>query len=404
MFSAIEGWCNELIEQLPGASGSEGKCLGAIVHKTCVPSSPPRPATATRNPAYSLCGGQMIRKTLGFRLLAAKREIAFIDRNIGDLKTLLAGIRPDVEAILLSDDEPAPRQMAQIAVRRPGDGSGLDAIHVIAHGRPWRSQLRLGAALGVTIPLDNLDEHGVKRPRAQRHGRVVRSGALRLWSCATAAGQRGAQFVEMLARVTGMEVAATSGLVGSAARGGNWALENLHVATPAVAPLTAVGQAAYAGTLDTNTATATVTSTTTSNTVSDGSGTNTVTVSSTTGSNTVSDGNGTNTVAVASTTGSNTVSDGNGTDTVTVSGTAGSNDVSDGNGTNTVTVTSTRWQQHCLRRQWHQHGHGLQRYRQQHRLRRQRYQRRGRAAAVRPFQTVTAQIWSMRRVRPATTR
>src|ERR1700739_2043309 len=42
-----------------------------------------------------------------------KREIAFIDRGVDDLATLLAGIRPDVEPILLSNDEPAPRQMAR---------------------------------------------------------------------------------------------------------------------------------------------------------------------------------------------------------------------------------------------------------------------------------------------------
>jgi hypothetical protein len=37
-----------------------------------------------------------------------KREIAFIDRGVNDLATLLAGIRSDVESILLSNDELAP--------------------------------------------------------------------------------------------------------------------------------------------------------------------------------------------------------------------------------------------------------------------------------------------------------
>ena len=60
-----------------------------------------------------------------------KREIAFIDRNVDDLTSLLAGIRPDVEAILLSDNEPAPCQMARAVRGR----EGLEAIHVIAHGR-----------------------------------------------------------------------------------------------------------------------------------------------------------------------------------------------------------------------------------------------------------------------------
>ena len=34
-----------------------------------------------------------------------KREIVFIDRGVDDLATLLAGIRPDVEPFLLSNDE-----------------------------------------------------------------------------------------------------------------------------------------------------------------------------------------------------------------------------------------------------------------------------------------------------------
>jgi Domain of unknown function (DUF4347) len=57
-----------------------------------------------------------------------KRAIAFIDRNVDDLGTLLAAISSHVEPILLSNDEPAPRQMVR-AVNRRAD---LDAIHVIA--------------------------------------------------------------------------------------------------------------------------------------------------------------------------------------------------------------------------------------------------------------------------------
>jgi hypothetical protein len=69
-----------------------------------------------------------------------KREIAFIDRGVDDFATLFAGIRPDVEAIQLSNDEPAPRQMARAVQGR----EGLEAIHVIAHGRP--GEVNFGAA------------------------------------------------------------------------------------------------------------------------------------------------------------------------------------------------------------------------------------------------------------------
>jgi hypothetical protein len=39
------------------------------------------------------------------------KEIAFIDRSVRDLNTLMAGLRPEVEAILLDPSEPAARQM-----------------------------------------------------------------------------------------------------------------------------------------------------------------------------------------------------------------------------------------------------------------------------------------------------
>ena len=45
------------------------------------------------------------------------REIAFVDRNVEDLATLLAGLRPGLDPILLSNDEPALCQMARL-VRR----------------------------------------------------------------------------------------------------------------------------------------------------------------------------------------------------------------------------------------------------------------------------------------------
>ena len=60
----------------------------------------------------------------------SKSEIAFIDRGIDDLATLLAGMRPEVEPILLSDDEPAPRQMARAV-------QGVEGARSNPHHRPW---------------------------------------------------------------------------------------------------------------------------------------------------------------------------------------------------------------------------------------------------------------------------
>lgn len=85
--------------------------------------------------------------------MATTREIAFIDRHVDDLDILLAGIRPDVDAILLSDDEPAPRQKARAVKGR----DGLEAIHIIAHGRP--SEVSFGAG---TLSLEFMDDYAAE--------------------------------------------------------------------------------------------------------------------------------------------------------------------------------------------------------------------------------------------------
>jgi hypothetical protein len=45
---------------------------------------------------------------------ATLREIAFIDRNVDNLETLLAGLRPELDPVVLSDDEPALLQMSRL--------------------------------------------------------------------------------------------------------------------------------------------------------------------------------------------------------------------------------------------------------------------------------------------------
>ena len=140
-----------------------------------------------------------------------RREIAFIDRGVDDLATLLKGIRPDVEPILLSNDEPAPRQMARAVQGR----DGLEAIHVIAHGRSGEVSFSSGA-----MSVEAIDQHVTDLGIL---GAAIRgAGDIRLWSCSVMRGARGATFVEAMARATGADVAAAVGRVGSAARGGSW--------------------------------------------------------------------------------------------------------------------------------------------------------------------------------------
>ena len=169
-------------------------------------------------------------------MTSIQREIAFIDRNVTDLAALLAVLRSDVEPILLSADAPAPQQIAEAVKHR----TDLTAIHLIAHGAPGQVNCGTRALAPETLEEDSEDLAAI--------GRVLGSkGSLLLWSCNTAAGERGEMFVDALARATGVEVSATTGLVGAAALGGRWELDARAGASEARAPLTADGMANYAG-------------------------------------------------------------------------------------------------------------------------------------------------------------
>ena len=210
----------------------------------------PRPEPAIANvktfapkfPSAAITAG--FGRSLGEPAVVArtlKRAIAFIDRNVDDLGTLLANISPHVEPILLSDDEPAPRQMVRAVKRRPD----LDAVHVIAHGRPGEVSFGAGA-----LSLDTTEEHAAELAEV---GRMLRGGAIYLWTCETARGRRGAAFVEALARASGAPIAASTLLVGAAARGGQWQLDARPGRIRESAPLTALGVASYAGVMATKT-------------------------------------------------------------------------------------------------------------------------------------------------------
>jgi hypothetical protein len=75
------------------------------------------------------------------------KEIAFIDRSVSDLDTLLAGLRPEVAPVLIHASEPAPAQIA----RGLRGQSGLSAIHVIAHGSPGRVTFAAGPLSLATV-------------------------------------------------------------------------------------------------------------------------------------------------------------------------------------------------------------------------------------------------------------
>ncbi|WP_188394042.1 DUF4347 domain-containing protein [Mesorhizobium sp. SARCC-RB16n] len=168
----------------------------------------------------------------------APSELLFVDPSVSDLGTILANLRPRVEAIVLDAGRPAARQMALALEGR----DGLDAVHIIAHGAPGRVCFSAGEWSAETLEGDAEDLAAI----GQALGGY---GELTVWSCHAGQGQAGRTFVGALARAVGVDVRAATKPVGSAALGGSWELAIRARGMPPKPPLTGRGLEAYAGLL-----------------------------------------------------------------------------------------------------------------------------------------------------------
>ncbi|RYF45852.1 MAG: DUF4347 domain-containing protein [Comamonadaceae bacterium] len=141
------------------------------------------------------------------------REIIFVDSRVQDVATLLKGLPPGAEVVVLNAGEDGLQQMAAAL----GERGDVGAVHVLAHGS--EGQL----LLGNTVLGSELASHSVQLDAIGRA--MTPDGDLLVYACDVGAGAAGAQFVSTLAQLTGADVAVSTDLTGAAALGGNWALE-----------------------------------------------------------------------------------------------------------------------------------------------------------------------------------
>src|SRR4028118_631948 len=145
--------------------------------------------------------------------------IAFIDTQVENYQSLIAGVTPGTEVVVLDGNRDAIDQITQIL----GDRSNIDSIHIISHGAP--GSLQLG---DVHLSLDDIecDRNSLQQwfsPRTYST-RKNRPNIL-LYGCCVAAGGTGKAFVKRLSELTGASVAASENLTGNVAKGGDWELE-----------------------------------------------------------------------------------------------------------------------------------------------------------------------------------
>ena len=141
--------------------------------------------------------------------------IAFIDRQVPDYQSLIAGVKPGTEVVVLDGHRDAIAQITEILDIR----TNIDSIHIVSHGAPGSLQLGDGS-----FSVDDLegDRHCLQQwflPLGKNRPNIL------LYGCEVAAGETGLAFVKRLSELTGASVAASQNLTGSVAKGGDWELE-----------------------------------------------------------------------------------------------------------------------------------------------------------------------------------
>jgi len=141
-------------------------------------------------------------------------SVVFIDSRISSLELVVAGLAAGTRWVIVNSERDG---LTQIAAALQG-ASNLQSIQVLSHGGP--GSLLLGSG---SITSGTLQSQAVLL--ASIGAALAPEGDLLLYGCNVAQGDSGAQFIALLAQLTGADVAASTDLTGDASLGGDWVLE-----------------------------------------------------------------------------------------------------------------------------------------------------------------------------------
>src|SRR4028119_100209 len=172
------------------------------------------------------------------------KSIVFIGSDLDDYQSLVGGVLPGTETIILDKNRNGVEQITAKLQTIAAAGGTVDQVHIFSHGSS--GSLQLGSA---TLNRDNLPQYenllqGWRNALSEKADIV-------LYGCDVAAGS-GSDFVSRLGELTGADIAASGDRTG---RGGNWNLEFAKGDIEAPLALNPQAIADYRGTLATVTVT-----------------------------------------------------------------------------------------------------------------------------------------------------
>lgn len=164
------------------------------------------------------------------------QQVVFIDSAVVDAAVLMAGLNPNVLAVILPDGEDGVVAIADWLTEH--GAHDLGSIAIVSHGA--KGVLLLGSAALDATSLVRYDADLARIGSA-----LADDGDILLYACDVGRDDAGAAFVEMLSAATGADVAAASHMIGSANAGGSFLLDVNFGQVEAGSPFTALAQATF---------------------------------------------------------------------------------------------------------------------------------------------------------------
>ena len=144
-----------------------------------------------------------------------RKEIVFIDTSVDDFQTLMEGIDPNAEVILLDSTRDGVEQIAEIL----GERTDIDAVHIISHGDSGELRLGTGVLNFESMEGEYTDE------LATINRSLTDTADFLIYGCNFGEGDGGREASSLLAELTGADIAASNDLTGAESTGGDWDLE-----------------------------------------------------------------------------------------------------------------------------------------------------------------------------------
>jgi Domain of unknown function (DUF4347)/Bacterial pre-peptidase C-terminal domain len=146
--------------------------------------------------------------------------VAFIDSSVTDYQTLINGIDPSTEVVVLDANQDGIQQITDFLLQDALICSKYSAIHIISHGSP--GSIQIGSS---HLGYDNIT--GYAGALQQWQNALTADADILLYGCdvANISPDKGEIFLSHLAELTRTDVAASDDKTGSVKLGGDWILE-----------------------------------------------------------------------------------------------------------------------------------------------------------------------------------